>query len=160
MEELGYDSLDIASYIEKKCKELNYSGLNNTKIQKLLYCCYGATLVIENKRLCKEYPRAWDYGPVFPKVYSYISKNKKLEDIYQISFPDNIKNILDTVIEFFGKFSGGQLSQWSHEEGSPWYNVITLQKQSIGSFIPDNDIKEYFKRYVVIKNDNEKDENK
>lgn len=155
MEELGYDSLDIASYIKKKCQELNYSGINNTKIQKLLYCCYGATLVIENKRLCKEYPRAWNYGPVFPKVYSYISKNKKLEDISQVSFPDNIKNILDTVIAFFGKFSGGQLSQWSHEEGSPWYNVITLQKQSIGSFIPDEDILEYFKRYVVIKNDND-----
>lgn len=155
MEELGYDSLAIASYIEKRCKELNYSGINNTKIQKLLYCCYGAVLVVEDKRLCKEYPRAWDYGPVFPRVYSYISKNKKLEDIPQVSLRDNIKDILDTVIDFFGKFSGGQLSQWSHEEGSPWHNVIILQKQSIGSFIPDNEIKEYFKRYVVVKSENE-----
>lgn len=129
MEELGYDSLEIASYIDKKCREFNYYGINNTKIQKLLYCCYGAVLVVEDKRLCKEYPRAWRYGPVFPRVFSYISKNKKLEDIKQVSFPKEIENILDIVIKFFGKFRGGQLSQWSHEDGSPWYNVIILQQK-------------------------------
>ena len=146
-----YNSLVIASYIEKKCKDNKFYDLNNTKIQKLLYCCYGSVLAIKNKRLCLEYPRAWQYGPVFPKVFKYFKKNKTFNKISPPEFQTDIKSILDMVIEFFGKFNSGQLSDWSHEEGSPWHSVIKLQGKKFGSFIPDEDIKDYFEHYVIEK---------
>lgn len=62
------DSLDMAAYIVKYCAMKNYF-INLTKLQKLLYCCYGAVLAYSGIRLIKEHPKAWDHGPVFPRVY-------------------------------------------------------------------------------------------
>lgn len=148
---MEYNSINVASYIYKSCIEKDFKGINNTKIQKLLYCCYGSVLAVNNERLCDEYPRAWNYGPVFPKVYKFISK-KNIENLgcNEIpSFPEDLKNILDVTINFFGKFSANQLSEWSHEVGSPWHSVIELQGEKFGAFIPDESIKEYFKHYVI-----------
>ncbi len=68
-----YDSRDVAAYIAQQCrtKGIEY---NNTKIQKLLYCAYGILLAWAGEHICDEYPRAWDYGPVFPKVFNLKSR--------------------------------------------------------------------------------------
>lgn len=150
---MQFKSIEIAAYIYNRCIDKNFSGINNTKIQKLLYCCYGSVLAANDNRLCDEYPRAWTHGPVFPKVFKFIDKRgiKKLSEIEIPDIPNDIKNIMDIIIDFFGKFSSTQLSDWSHEVGSPWHSVIELQKNKYGAFIPDNSIKEYFEHYVIIK---------
>ena len=67
----AYNSRDIAAYI---AQQLVQRGIkyDNTKIQKLLYCAYGLSLAKNLGRICDEYPRAWNYGPDFPKVFKYI----------------------------------------------------------------------------------------
>ncbi|PPS23147.1 Panacea domain-containing protein [Brachyspira murdochii] len=150
---MQFKSIEIAAYIYNRCINKNFSGINNTKIQKLLYCCYGSVLAANSDRLCDEYPRAWNYGPVFPKVFKFINK-KGIENLSEVgipNIPDDIKNIMDITIDFFGKFSSTQLSNWSHEEGSPWHSVIVLQKNKYGAFIPDDSIKDYFEHYVITK---------
>lgn len=47
------DSREIAALIAKECKKKGIS-YNNTKIQKLLYCCYGVMLAWKNARICDE----------------------------------------------------------------------------------------------------------
>ena len=48
--ELDIDIYDFAAYIAKFCAVKNYF-VNLTKLQKLMYCVYGAVLVSSDTRL-------------------------------------------------------------------------------------------------------------
>ena len=62
--ELDIDIYDFAAYIAKFCAVKNYF-VNLTKLQKLMYCVYGAVLVSSDTRICKEHPRSYPHGQVF-----------------------------------------------------------------------------------------------
>ena len=74
MNDLNFDSIGVLAYIIKCCAKFNYF-INYTKAQKLLYCCYGVILAQFNIRLTKEHPKAWQYGPVFPRAFNAQHKN-------------------------------------------------------------------------------------
>lgn len=148
-----FNSLNIASVIARLCRErgLHY---NNTKIQKLLYCCYGCVLAARNERLCDEYPRAWQYGPVFPRVFKYIQKNKGNLEEYcpDLEIDPEVKKFLGTVVDVFGKYTAVSLSEWTHKPGSPWDKVVNCidgEGSGLGNFIPDDLIKQYFTKHVL-----------
>lgn len=148
-----YDSLFVASLIARLCKERNFH-YNNTKIQKLLYCCYGSVLAAYNERLCNEYPRAWQYGPVFPKVFKFIKKKQRDIADYAPDFdvPEELKNFLGKVIDIFGQYDAVPLSKWTHKKGSPWDTVVNGfdgEGSGLHNFIPDDLIRAYFKENVV-----------
>ena len=144
------DSREIAALIAKECKKKGIS-FNNTKIQKLLYCCYGVMLAWKNARICDEYPRLWPYGPVFPKVFNYIHKYGDIAnfstDISKVSTPEN-KEVIESVLNAFGKYDATSLSSWSHTEGSPW-DRAKQENANWNSFIPDEYIKDYFQKKVL-----------
>lgn len=150
-----FDSRDVAAYIAQQCRERGIE-YNNTKIQKLLYCVYGVMLAWKNERICDEYPRAWTYGPVFPKVFKWIYKGKEIAE-YSKAVRDcqecsSLKTSVRRVVEVFGKFSASDLSGWTHKEGSPWWKVIKGEDSAgWNSFIPDEYIKEYFRENVLAK---------
>ena len=151
--EMKFNSLKVAALIAKTCqdRQLYY---NNTKIQKLLYCCYGCALAELGGRLCDEYPRAWQFGPVFPRVFKYISRGG---DILLKHIPGEISGkpaeLIERVVEFFGHFTAKSLSKWSHLEGSPWDEVINRLAEEpgagLGNFIPDDLIADYFRKHVI-----------
>ena len=146
---MKYNSLNVASTIAKICKKYNYS-FNNTIINKLLYCAYGCVLEHYNKRLCEEYPKAYQYGPVFPKVLWYIHNKKDLLELDSIpDEPKGLLNFIEYVVKTFGKFSANQLSKWSRSKKSPWYKAINTYDGGIGCFIPDDLIKDYFIENIV-----------
>ena len=68
------DIYDYAAYIAKLCAMKNYF-VNLTKLQKLIYCVYGAVLVHSDTRICKEHPKRYPHGPVFPKLYNFAKKH-------------------------------------------------------------------------------------
>ena len=68
--ELDIDIYDFAAYIAKLCAVKNYF-VNLTKLQKLMYCVYGAVLVSSDTRIFKEHPKRYPHGPVFPKLYNF-----------------------------------------------------------------------------------------
>lgn len=151
-----YDSRDVAAYIAQQC-EKQAIPYNNTKIQKLLYCVYGCYLAWKNERVCDEYPRAWQYGPVFPKVFNYFHKHKGIAQ-----FSDNIRHsddadvkyvVDDLVIPHFAQYPVGQLSSWTHRPGSPWDKAVNGDGENEGaglnSFIPDGYIYDYFRNKVL-----------
>lgn len=147
------NSLDVASLIARLCHKRNYH-YNNTKIQKLLYCCYGSVLAVFGQRLCDEYPRAWQYGPVFPRVFNYIKKRKGDIALYHpdFSLPDELRALLEKVIDIFGKYDAVPLSKWTHKPGSPWDTVVNQldgEGGGLNNFIPDDLIANYFKSYVL-----------
>ena len=146
-----FDSRDVAAYIAQQCRA---SGItyNNTKIQKLLYCVYGVVLAEFGMRICDEQPRAWPYGPVFPKVFKYIHKGENM-DMYSTRLQDKLsedeKSIIATVLAFFGRSTASQLSICSNPPGDPWSKVVDDEGTGWNVAIRDEDISTYFKGHVL-----------
>jgi uncharacterized phage-associated protein len=148
---MKYPSLKVASQIAKVCRD-NGLHYNNTKIQKLLYCCYGCALVVIGDRLCDEYPRAWQYGPVFPRVFNYINKKKDIlsPQLELVEANAEALSLIETVVKTFGVFTAQSLSAWTHESGSPWDTVINKMGEELGTFIPDDIIADYFRANNIV----------
>lgn len=154
-----YKSTDVAKYLVAMANEKRIS-INMTKTQKLLYIVYSVFLRAYEKRLLNEHPQAWPYGPVFPTTRNKLLKKdliaiteKDIEDeeYNRINQDEKLKNVLDFVFDNFGTWSAGQLSEWSHTEGSPWEKTKNKKGFKWGDIIPDAMIYEYFRSIINIK---------
>lgn len=157
-----YRSTDIATYIVALANEKRIA-INMTKMQKLLYIVYGAYLRIYGERLLNEHPQAWPYGPVFPTTRNRLIKR----DFYTITKEDiaesernNIENdsllnrVIESVFKHFGDWNAGQLSEWSHSNGSPWHQTTNKDGFKWGDTISDELIRDYFNSIITIKSKN------
>ena len=145
------DSIDVAAYVTKQCAQKNFF-VNLTKIQRLVFCVYGAVLATSGERICDEHPKAWPHGPVFPRIYKYTKRHADGIVEALMSHEENLtsilnerqKKIIDTTLNFFGRYNAGTLVNWTHDENGPWFKSTNggknLQKE-----IPDNLISDYFK---------------
>lgn len=148
-----YNSVPIAFYIAAYANKHQVS-INITKVQKMLYVTYGAYLVLNGCRLCNEHAQAWPYGPVFPKTRTALLKT----DIEAINFDYDIlrpfkedkelEDIVSFAFEGFGNKTAGQLTEWSHREGSPWDYTTRQENFKWGDEIPDNFIYDYFDKRI------------
>lgn len=64
-------SLDYADLLNWIAYNKYGALLNKTQINKLLFICYGMYLAATGGKVLFEddTPKAWPYGPVFPRVY-------------------------------------------------------------------------------------------
>ena len=100
-----------------------------TKIQKLVFCVYGAVLATSGERICKDHPKAWPHGPVFPRIYKYTKRHADGIVEALMSHEENLtsilnerqKKIIDTTLNFFGRYNAGTLVNWTHDEDGPWF---------------------------------------
>ena len=146
-----FESRDVAAYIAQECDKRGIE-YNNTKIQKLMYCCYGVSLAYANERICDEYPRVWPHGPVFPKVFKCYQKMNGVagySTVFRDTATEKQKNIVEAVLDCYGKYNAGSLSAWSHQEGSPWWKLVKLEDAPWNSFMPDEYIQNFFKGEIV-----------
>lgn len=127
--------------------------LNVTKVQKLLYIVYSYFLAKNDQQIFSESPKAWPYGPVFPRTRNkvdfgivYKRDNEELDDIIQNS---ELIEKMQSVIEKYSKFSSKELSDWSHVEGSPWDKTTKMENFNWGIHIPNEYIKEYFSNLEI-----------
>lgn len=154
----AYNSVTVATYIVALANDKRL-GINMTKIQKLLYIAYGVYLVVKKSRLTNEHPQAWPYGPVFPTTRNKLLKkdlfaiNLENEELAEIKNDREINSLLELVFSVYGKMNAVYLSEWSHQEGSPWYYTVHSENFKWGNVIPDELIEEYFKTIVTPKND-------
>lgn len=157
-----YRSTDVAFYIIALANDRKIS-INMTKVQKLLYIVYGAYLRIYGVRLLNEHPQAWPYGPVFPTTrnkllkheFSLISKDNTIgeEEREKIITDEKLNKVIDFVFRHFGDWNAGQLSEWSHSDGSPWHQTINRDGFKWGDVIPDNAIMDYFNSIISVKSE-------
>ena len=118
------------------------SSDNRLKLQKLLYYIQGLSLCIYGKPAFNNKIVAWSYGPVVEDVYyKYKDKGKRSlatpKDVKRIS--DGLSNIIDIVIEGYGKYSAISLMELTHKE-IPWKNTEKTME------ITQDVIKSYFDR--------------
>ena len=123
------DSVDFAVYLNRQAQKRGIPA-NVTKIQKWLYICYGAYLAVHERQLLTERPKAWDYGPAFPRVHKVQKKNKnslnglvvKCSTEELTRYDDLIKVTLDK----FGDWTASELVTWTHEEDKAWHKTFYL----------------------------------
>lgn len=146
------DSLQTMAYIIQQCdrEKIPY---NITKLQKLLYCCYGVVLARFGLRLTDEYPEAWPYGPVFPLTLRSLQffgadafKNKATTEVTNL--PPDVLALINTTLKHFGLNSASELSRWSHRPGSPWAKASNNGLALYGR-LSDSDIRDYFAHEVL-----------
>lgn len=145
---LMIDSKDFAKYIVATAQSMNIS-LNLTQLQKITYICDGVLLAYGHN-IVNENCRVWDYGPVYPKVYKWYSKNMgkkvsvsdiKADAISEINETPAPKVVRDAVTKF-SRWTSVQLSEWSHQKGSPW--DIARVNNGMYSKIDKMDMRNYF----------------
>ena len=108
---------DVAQYI------LSITGKITTwKLQKLIYYSQAWHLVWDEEPLFDEAIQAWANGPVCPRLYqihkgNFVISTIRGSDTNRLS--DNQRGTIDAVVDYYGKYTGQQLSDLTHSE-PPW----------------------------------------
>ena len=153
-------SLDFARLIQFAAQKFYKMLLNKTQINKILFYSYGVYLAETEKRLfTDDRPKAWPFGPVFPKVYKKIDTDEVVnsfstELVDAFKKDDTALSIIETAVRSMHDMSAYNLTKWSHKEGSPWYRTIyvinedgdVVRQNPWNSIIDDDIIKEYFSK--------------
>lgn len=164
-EETMQRTLAVANYFIEKS---NYT-VTPLQLIKLIYISYGYVLAIVEERLfLEDNIEAWEFGPVIPSIYHSFKHYKKqpiTELSSEITFDDDLnfeektlelnKNeenyeitikILDKVWERYKKYTGYELIDLTHKDGTPWSEVYNEETHHIP--ISDDLIKEYYSNLI------------
>lgn len=130
-----YNALAVANYFLDLAKAKGLS-MSPMKLQKLIYFAHGWYLALYKEDLIDEELQAWDYGPVVLSIYHEFKKfgltgidtlgtdfNLNNKEIYTPRIPMDDKKttaLLDKVWDVYGKYTGIQLSNLTHEDDSAW----------------------------------------
>ena len=143
---MSYPALKVANYFLSKAN----GKLSNLQIQKLVYIAHGWTLAITGEPLINDSIEAWPLGPVVPNLYHVYKRHgrgwiggfnpKQLKGFDEIHLA-----IMDRVWEEYGEYGGIQLSELTHQEGTPWATAIA---DKLG-IIPRNIIQDYYKAMLL-----------
>jgi uncharacterized phage-associated protein len=167
---VAYDALAVSNYLlDLAVRDGN--KINPMKMQKLVYNAHGLCLAIYDRPLIDESVQAWAYGPVVPSLYHEfkrygsgdISAKATKVDFsgpgrfsYQILTPTindgcdgpqskaQTMDLLEAVWEAFGNLSAIQLSNLTHQPGTPWSVTVAKYPGKKGVEIPDELMKEWF----------------
>lgn len=124
--------------------------LNKTQMQKLLFMCYGQALVLENRPLfTDDKPKAWPFGPVFPRSYKHYEEvmpsELSLEDKNRYAQNIPLLQMIAQTVADYCHISATRLSEWSHSKDSPWWNTVFSPEGSAWNReIPLDMIQSYF----------------
>lgn len=149
-------SIDYARLIQYAAQSLHRQMLNKTQVNKILFYVYGRYLAVTGSPLfTDDTPKAWPYGPVFPRVNKKVNTSKAISlskeeiEIFK-SNPDALLIVEAAVKQMYG-MTASSLTRWSHQEGSPWYRTL-FEGYEQGQQAPWNtEIKrEYIEEYFSV----------
>ena len=159
---MRYPALAIANYFIDKA---NLSGevLDHLKIQKLVYIAHGWHLAIFDDPLIDEPVQAWKYGPVIPSLYQAFKRHGNAAVVEneavvrrngEISVPsvsyddDQAQKLLGKVWKAYSKYTGVQLSNLTHQTGTPWDQTWKEARGRNNKRINDQLIARHFRELV------------
>ena len=165
MDDAPYDPRAIANLMLDEA-DRNGISLSNLALQKLLYFAHGIFLNETKRPLVKGFFEAWQYGPVHPLAYKSfrssgggpIHSRAEGQDALtgerrQLAQPADasIRQLVQQVLNSYGKLSAGRLVDLSHAKNSPWHHIVDKGRTSVafGLRIPDDVILERFKFHKI-----------
>ena len=134
--------------IKEKKNEIEIPKITPLELQKYLYYVQGITLAVYGIPAFENDIKAWSYGPVVEEIYHKYKENKgkEIKDYKEINISKGIKEIIKKVVSGYGKYTGYQLIDLTHEE-EPWKTT------NHDDVIDKNLIKTYFERVYDINRD-------
>ncbi len=131
-------------------------ALSNMKLQKLIYFAQGHSLGLQDKQLVDEFPEAWTYGPVYPRVYHEFKQYgaQAITKPSMCPFPDEEgcydwpslndwdQMLVEAVWKAYKDKTPIQLSELSHLKDGPWARARA--RAARGSEISREDMKSFF----------------
>lgn len=156
-------SVEIASFVVNYCASEN-KFINMSKLQKLVYCLYGAYLAYYDKPICSDKPKIWNHGPSFSLVYDasirmswnpidkFLKYFLNIEDKFYKHFDDSEVKFMCEVLKFMCEYSSKTLIDWSKSEESPWKRDLDTGNK-MHKEMTDSHIKEFFKTKFLVPKD-------
>jgi uncharacterized phage-associated protein len=123
-----HTSIAVANKFIEKAQNEGIS-LTPMKLIKLVYLAHGWMLGVYGRPLVKDSIEAWQYGPVIPDLYHEVKSfrdrpvTNKLMTLDTKEFSQEEQWIINEVVRVYGNYSGIQLSQLTHQTGSPWHQT-------------------------------------
>jgi uncharacterized phage-associated protein len=148
----GHDAIAVANEMLGVAQG---RGRNLTIMQllKLVYFAHGWSLATFDRPLIRDEVQAWQYGPVIPRVYNAFAHTRGAPITSQwagtngaplrANLTADEQALLVDVFEGYGHLHAFQLSDLTHQAGTPWLEVFNTS--GAYSPIPDETIKRYFK---------------
>jgi uncharacterized phage-associated protein len=134
-----YSAATIANYFIDRARKGGKS-IDQMKIQKLVYYAHGWYLAMTSEPLIDEQIEAWRFGPVVPSLYRALKHcgNQAVKQAIQPAEPDllpfEVQSFLDRIWNLYSHLTGIQLSNLTHQNGSPWSRTA----KRYGFRIPSN----------------------
>lgn len=121
------------------------------QLLKLTYIAHGWMLGFFDKPLTDDDVEAWKYGPVIPNLYQAIKHYGNQAVMQPIAmFGDEISELSEQqnkiilfVYQRYSHFTGIQLSNLTHQVGTPW--SLFFNESTWGRRIPTATIARYYK---------------
>lgn len=118
-------------------------GLTQMQLQKLVYIANGWNLAINGEPLVDEDAEAWDNGPVFRELWDHVTKygssritqlispdtrrsffgKKPSSEPYTAKLTESERGVIEHVWRRYGKKGAFNLSNLTHQPGTPWYKA-------------------------------------
>ena len=128
---MGPTSLDYVRLISWLAYFKHGVILNKTQMQKLLFICYGLYLAShddDTSLFSDDSPKAWPFGPVFPRSYKRyvetIPADLSEGDKRMFLRDRDMLREITGVVDQYCFHSANTLSEWSHQKGSPWAQTV------------------------------------
>ena len=142
--------MKVYSIISVANKFIDLAGescLTNMQLQKMAYIAHGFNLALRGTKLYYEDTRAWEFGPVVPELYEKLRGYGSGEVTEKIKeerseFDDSSAEIIKAVYDNYKQYSGIQLSDLTHQKGTPWSKTWNYNQYGV---IPADDIHNFYK---------------
>ncbi len=121
--------------------------LTPMQVLKLAYIAHGFRLGVFGVPLIDNKIEAWKFGPVIPILYHSI-KDRRDKPVRKVEvngleqLTDDEREFLEDVYDAYKDFSGIDLSNLTHQRGTPWHQVYRPDRVHIR--IPDDLIQDHY----------------
>ena len=120
---------DVANYFIDLVDAPSGDNITNLKLQKLLYYAQGFYIAMQGEPLFPESLLAWKHGPVVRRIYDEYrgyawEPLPAPRGIDRSQYVPEVREILDTVQDQYGRYTAKTLEKMTHEE-SPWLETPT-----------------------------------
>ena len=159
----------VANYFIEQARQSGCGNLTQMKLQKLAYFAHGWHLGLKDEELFSEPIQAWTCGPVIYSLYREFKEfgnariDRKARDLEvvegelreiepELHHPDEwLTRFLARIWSVYGSYTPIQLSNMTHEPGTPWDQVNQMyepRRIPRGLTIPNEMIRKYFRQMV------------
>lgn len=137
--------------------KLNRGGMEQMKLQKLVYIAHGWNLAINQDPLIEGKIEAWDGGPVMRSIWDHLRDfgynavggllGRSRSEPFAADLSKSERDVIEHTWRKYSRYSGLQLSEMTHRPGTPWTNAYFGKGRN--NSLPNRDIQAHFTEMAI-----------